>query len=53
VGGVSVRLQPPPPKSSRKIPVLKSNAQAAGRIFWFTRNRLLGSYFFFTVARRS
>src|SRR6266699_2561035 len=26
--------------------------QAAGRMFWFTRNRLAGSYFFLSVARR-
>jgi hypothetical protein len=27
--------------------------QAAGRMFWFTRNRFAGSYFFFTLASRS
>jgi hypothetical protein len=26
---------------------------AAGRMFWFTRKKLVGSYFFLTAARRS
>ena len=30
----------------------ESKRQPAGRMFWFMRNRLSGSYFFFTATRR-
>ena len=35
------------------LPSVAAMAQSAGRMFWFTRKRLLGSYFFFSAARRS
>jgi hypothetical protein len=37
----------------RRKPRGAAAPQAAGLMFWFTRNRLAGSYFFFTVASRA
>ena len=49
--GPPARLRPP----DGAAPMLESEAaaQAAGLMFWFTRNRLAGSYFFLTAASRA
>ncbi len=46
-----------PHMTSKSGPVEVSRAPAksyaAGRMFWFTRKKLVGSYFLLVVARRS